>query len=93
MIRKSPVKRSVRLRAFAKVNLCLHVVGKRTDGYHELRTIFQTISLHDNLELSLASANGISFETTDPQLPKGQPGELGCCFLRQRVNSGGGKMV
>lgn len=71
MIRKSPVKRPVRLRAFAKVNFCLHVVGKRSDGYHELRTIFQTISLHDNLELSLASATGISFETTDPQLPKG----------------------
>ena len=33
-------KKSVRLRAFAKINLCLHVVGKRPDGYHELRTIF-----------------------------------------------------
>jgi 4-diphosphocytidyl-2-C-methyl-D-erythritol kinase len=71
MTRKNPVKRSVRLRAFAKVNLCLHVVGKRPDGYHELRTIFQTISLHDILELSLTSQGKISFETTDPQLPTG----------------------
>ena len=40
-------------RAFAKINLCLHVLGRRPDGYHELRTIFQTISLHDTLTLSL----------------------------------------
>ena len=43
----------MRLPAFAKVNLCLHVMGKRPDNYHELRTIFQAISLHDTLELSL----------------------------------------
>ena len=40
----------MRLPAFAKINLCLHVMGKRPDGYHELRTIFQAISLHDTLE-------------------------------------------
>jgi 4-diphosphocytidyl-2-C-methyl-D-erythritol kinase len=71
MTRKNPVKRSVRLRAFAKVNLCLHVVGKRPDGYHELRTIFQAISLHDTLELTLTSQRKITFETTDPHLPTG----------------------
>jgi 4-diphosphocytidyl-2-C-methyl-D-erythritol kinase len=71
MTRKNPVKRSVRLRAFAKVNLCLHVVGRRPDGYHELRTIFQAISLHDILELSLARHGEITFETTDPELPAG----------------------
>ncbi len=53
MTRTTPKKRSVRLPAFAKINLCLHVMGKRPDGYHELRTIFQAISLHDTLELSI----------------------------------------
>jgi 4-diphosphocytidyl-2-C-methyl-D-erythritol kinase len=43
--------RAVRLPAFAKVNLCLHALGRRPDGYHELRTIFQSISLHDELRL------------------------------------------
>ena len=69
---KSATKsRSVRLPAFAKINLCLHVIGKRPDGYHELRTIFQTISLHDTLELSFAPEPGITLESNDASLPAG----------------------
>src|SRR5262249_37737354 len=37
----------VRLRARAKINLDLRILGVRADGYHELRTIFQTVALHD----------------------------------------------
>jgi 4-diphosphocytidyl-2-C-methyl-D-erythritol kinase len=39
----------MRVRAFAKINLSLRVLGTRSDGYHELRTIFQSIALHDTL--------------------------------------------
>src|ERR1700726_138284 len=45
-----PMK-SVLVPAYAKVNLRLEILGQRTDGYHELRTIFQTITLRDTLEL------------------------------------------
>jgi len=65
MTRATLKKKSVRLPAFAKINLCLHVVGKRPDGYHELRTIFQAISLRDTLELSIApGSSGFHFTLT-----------------------------
>jgi 4-diphosphocytidyl-2-C-methyl-D-erythritol kinase len=52
--------REVRIPAFAKINLRLDILGKRGDGYHELRTIFQTISLHDELRLRTSAQAGIS---------------------------------
>lgn len=43
--------RALRLKSFAKVNLGLEVLGLRDDGYHELRTLFQAIDLHDDVVL------------------------------------------
>jgi 4-diphosphocytidyl-2-C-methyl-D-erythritol kinase len=51
--------REIRIPAFAKVNLRLDILGKRPDTYHELRTIFQTISLHDELRLRASKSSGI----------------------------------
>ncbi len=51
--------REIRIPAFAKVNLRLDILGKRPDSYHELRTIFQTISLHDELRLRDSKTAGI----------------------------------
>jgi 4-diphosphocytidyl-2-C-methyl-D-erythritol kinase len=64
-------KRTLRLPAFAKINLCLHVLGRRPDGYHELRTIFQAISLRDTLEISLtpgSSGLDVDLSCNDPAL-------------------------
>ena len=47
--------REVRLRAFAKVNYALDVLGLRVDGYHEVSTVMQSISLADEVELRRAA--------------------------------------
>ncbi|MFM7626538.1 MAG: 4-(cytidine 5'-diphospho)-2-C-methyl-D-erythritol kinase [Gammaproteobacteria bacterium] len=47
-------------RAPAKLNLCLHVVGRRADGYHELQTVFQLIDLCDLLAFEVDPEGGIT---------------------------------
>ena len=60
--------------AYAKVNLRLEILGRRADGYHELRTIFQTISLHDSLALELKSKSGIEMRIVGNSQLAGEPG-------------------
>lgn len=47
-----PGERRARVRALAKINLDLRVLNRRPDGFHELRTVFQTVSLADTLEIT-----------------------------------------
>src|SRR5438309_1810707 len=65
----------VRIPAFAKINLRLDVLGKRADGFHELRTIFQTISLHDELRLRASRSEGITLTIEGNQPLSGEPVE------------------
>ncbi len=53
---------SIRVPAYAKVNLRLDVLARRGDGYHELRTIFQSISLHDTLYLERSHKAGVELQ-------------------------------
>ena len=65
--------REIRIPAFAKVNLRLEILGKRADGYHELRTIFQTISLHDELRLRKARSSAISLTIRGNEMLSHEP--------------------
>jgi 4-diphosphocytidyl-2-C-methyl-D-erythritol kinase len=57
------------LPAFGKINLSLRVLGKREDGYHELDTIFQAVSLHDTIRISAIASSEIVFSCDDRSLP------------------------
>jgi 4-diphosphocytidyl-2-C-methyl-D-erythritol kinase len=61
--------RPLRLRAYAKINLGLEVLELRDDGYHELRTLFQTIDLHDDVVLR-PRPRGVSVRCDHPLVPK-----------------------
>jgi 4-diphosphocytidyl-2-C-methyl-D-erythritol kinase len=62
----------LRLRAQAKINLGLRILEKRLDGYHELRTIYQTVSLHDRLEITLPRrGNAIELKCDKSSIPSG----------------------
>jgi hypothetical protein len=63
------MRRALKLRAYAKVNLGLEVLGLRDDGYHELRTLFQTIDLHDDVVLR-PRPRGVSVRCDHPLVPK-----------------------
>lgn len=63
--------RPLQLPAYAKVNLHLGVLGARADGYHELRTVFQSISLHDTLELERVRRRGIDLRISGAALDPG----------------------
>ncbi len=55
------------LPSFAKINLHLQVIGRRVDGYHDLCTVFQSISLHD--ELTISPADVLQMTCGDDRLP------------------------
>ena len=85
----------VRIPAFAKINLRLDVLGKREDGFHELRTIFQTISLHDELRLRASRREGIALSIQGNQPLSAEPVEKNLVYravdaLRRELRIRGG---
>src|SRR5258706_8687755 len=53
--------------AHAKINWSLRITGKRADGFHDLETLFQTISLHDTL--TFPESDHLSLTCDDPTVP------------------------
>ena len=63
--------KTLTLPAFAKINWTLRVLGKRPDGYHEIRTVLQTISLHDTLSFTATETPHLVLSCDDETVPAG----------------------
>jgi 4-diphosphocytidyl-2-C-methyl-D-erythritol kinase len=59
----------MKARAYAKINLGLEVLCRRSDGYHEIRTMLQTVDMYDRMSFQ-ARECGVELVTDDPELPK-----------------------
>lgn len=57
------------VKANAKLNLTLDVVGKKDDGYHLLETVMQSVSLYDTVTVRDDKSGGITVSTSDPNIP------------------------
>lgn len=55
--------------AFAKLNLTLDVLSKREDGYHDIRSVAQTISIRDDVEIDIGTGKPWKLLCTDPNIP------------------------
>ena len=55
--------------AYAKLNLTLDILGKRDDGYHELRMVMQTVSLCDDVTVTLTDGTGVVCRVAGAELP------------------------
>ena len=60
---------STSIRSFAKINLGLKIGAARADGFHELRTIYQTIALHDVVRVEVQAGHGIEIRCEDARVP------------------------
>jgi 4-diphosphocytidyl-2-C-methyl-D-erythritol kinase len=63
------VTRTARIKSLAKINLDLRVLAKRADGFHDLRTVFQTISLADTIDIQFEPSRKTEVTILDDQIP------------------------
>ena len=75
---------TIKAKAFAKLNLTLEVLGKRNDGFHEINSIMQTISLADRIEVT--AARELSLECDLPSLNNNENLAIpSACLLKERL--------
>jgi 4-diphosphocytidyl-2-C-methyl-D-erythritol kinase len=82
----------ISLRAPAKINLRLDILGKRPDGYHEIKTWIYPISLVDELHVKKDNTARIIISTTHPELPSGETNlahRAAALFMKERGLTGG----
>jgi 4-diphosphocytidyl-2-C-methyl-D-erythritol kinase len=74
---------SLTVRSFAKINIGLRIGPRREDGYHELRTLYQTIALHDLIRIDAGRGVGIEIRCKDPRVPADESNT--CWRIAERV--------
>jgi 4-diphosphocytidyl-2-C-methyl-D-erythritol kinase len=79
---------TVTVRSFAKINLGLCIGAKRADDFHELRTVYQTIRLHDVIHVSVGPGSGIEIRCEDPRVPRDESNTCYCIVERARATLG-----
>src|SRR6185503_1806064 len=80
---------TVRVEALAKVNLGLHVLYRRPDQYHELRTVFQTISLSDRIGVEYRRRGGPTVELDCTRSDLASPDNLAARAARRLLETTG----
>jgi 4-diphosphocytidyl-2-C-methyl-D-erythritol kinase len=60
------------IKAYAKINLSLRVLARRPDGYHNIDSIFQSVSLHDEITITLLDSPKIEIVCSHPDVPPGE---------------------
>lgn len=76
------------VRAYAKLNLTLDVLGKRADGYHELRMVMQTVSLADRVRLETGTGTGLKLSADLGFLPNNEKNLAAAAALRFQEATG-----
>lgn len=88
--------RRVRLRSFAKINLDLRVLHRRADGFHEIRSLFHTISLADRIDLEFRPGNRTDVSTVCAGLdlsPEKNLAHLAALAFLERAGARGGVRI
>ena len=76
--------KTIELFSHAKINLRLDILRKRADGYHDIRTVFQKVSLRDELHIAI-SKRGIEVTCDNPQVPVNKD-NLACKAAQSMLN-------
>ena len=76
----------VTVRSFAKINLGLRIGALRSDGFHELRTVYQTIASHDIVRVQVGRGSGIEIRCEDSRVPKDESNT--CYRIVERAMAG-----
>jgi 4-diphosphocytidyl-2-C-methyl-D-erythritol kinase len=77
---------TITVRSFAKINLGLYIGAPRPDRFHDLRTVYQTIALHDVIRVTVRRGTGIEIGCADPRVPCNESNT--CYRMAERVLEG-----